>query len=57
MQMRFQIGLVKCRLVFLFPYHLTGFLTLNGGEAACFKRHGRASPFLAARIAGKAERE
>jgi hypothetical protein len=53
---RFQISLFKGGFVFLRPYHLPGFLVLNG-YAACFKRHGWAFPFLAADVAVKAERK
>jgi hypothetical protein len=57
MQMRFQIGLLEGGLVFLLPQHLAGFLVLNRGKPAAFKRCGQASPFLAATVAKKAKGE
>jgi hypothetical protein len=56
LHVRFQIGLFKGGAVFLGPEQPPGFLMLNG-QAACLKRHGWASPFLAADVAEKAERK
>jgi hypothetical protein len=53
----FQIGVFIGYLPFIPPNQLPGFLMLYGGEAARFKRNGRASPCFAADIAKEAETE